>query len=247
MTRNPGQWLRAGLIIGFGLLVGGCAEMRNGALADQMLRSLQGVPGQSLDEATVAKGLKEALRVGTERAVGTTSRVDGFLANELIRITMPKQLDPMAGTLRSLGFDRQVDELEVAMNRAAERAAGEAKTVFWEAISRMSLADAYGILNGGDTAATDYFRARTGDTLRSRFQPIVEQKMAQVGLYQNYNQLAATYNALPFVTQPAVNLSDYVTERGLEGLFATLALEEKKIRENPAARTTELLRKVFSR
>ncbi|BCR04372.1 hypothetical protein DESUT3_14410 [Desulfuromonas versatilis] len=225
----------------------GCAEMSGGPMADQLLASLQGAPGGALDEPTVAAGLKEALRVGSARAVGSTSRLDGFLANELIRIAMPEQLAPMAKTLRTIGLGSQVDQFEVAMNRSAEMAAGEAKAVFWDAIGQMTLADAHGILNGGDTAATEYFRSRTADTLRSRFKPIVAQKMGEVGLYQQYNQLSASYNALPFVTTPAVSIDDYVTGKGLDGLFTVLGQEEQAIRRDPAARTSELLQKVFSR
>ncbi len=227
-------------------LCAGCAELQNGNLAGDILRTMQTSPGIGLDEQTVAAGLKEALQVGSERAVGLTSSPNGFWANELIRIAMPSELEPMAKTLRTIGFDRQVDQFEMGMNRAAEKASGEAKAVFWDAISGMTLTDAMGILNGGETAATDYFKARTSDTLRSRFQPIVQEKMSQVGLYQNYQQLMGAYTALPLVNQPSFDLDGYIADQGLDGLYTMLAQEEQRIRQNPAARTTELLQRVFA-
>jgi len=225
----------------------GCAELQNGMLTDDLLRSVQAPARTTPDEQTVAAGLKEALRVGAERTVAATSKTDGFLANQLIHIALPEQFNQMARTLRKVGLGSQVDALETGMNRAAERAAGEAKGVFWDAITQMTMVDAYHILNGGESAATGYFRERTADRLRSRFHPIVAAKMQEVGLYQLSNQAISSYNALPFVTKPAVDLESYVTEKALDGLFKTLALEEKRIRQDPAARSTELLRRVFGK
>jgi hypothetical protein len=193
----------------------------------------------------VAAGLKEALRLGTERAVAATSRPDGYLANPLIRIAVPAELDSMARALRSIGLGRQVDEFDVAMNRAAEDAATEATGVFWDAISQMTLTDAHGILKGGETAATDYFRDHTEDTLGTRFRPIISEKMADVGLARLYEHLVSSYRTLPFASEPALDLNDYVTDKALDGLFTVLGQEETRIREDPAARSTELLRRVF--
>ncbi len=226
------------------LTLGGCAEL-DPALIESVLGGI--TQDQPLDEATVARGLREALRIGSERAIGRVGRIDGFLANQLIRIHLPEELEKMAGVLRKVGFRRQVDELEVAMNRAAEQAATEALDIFVAAVGDMTIADAFGILRGGDTAATDYLRGRTTETLRGRFEPIITDKMEKVGLYRTYNRLAETYNDLPFTSRPAVDLESYLTERALDGLFTTLAEEETRIREDPVARTTELLRKVFSR
>jgi len=231
------------------ILTAGCAELqKNGLTTDDLFRSMQQVSTRTKpDEQTVAAGLKEALRVGAERTVTATSKTDGFLANQLIHIALPEQYNQMARTLKKVGLGNQVDALETGMNRAAERAAGEAKAVFWDAITQMTLVDAYNILNGGESAATGYFRAHTADRLRSRFHPIVAAKMQEVGLYQLSNQAISSYNALPFVTKPAVDLESYVTEKALDGLFKTLALEEKRIRQDPAARSTELLRRVFGK
>ncbi len=198
-----------------------------------------------LDEQTVAAGLREALRVATDRTVVSTSKLDGFLGNALIRIVMPEQFEVAAKTLRAVGFANQVDELEIGMNRAAERAAGEATEVFLNAITQMTLEDAFSILNGGDNAVTNYFRSRTEESLHERFKPIVTEKMSEIGLYKVYNGLTDYYNKLPLVTTPALDLDEYVTQHALNGLFTVLGQEEKRIRTDPLARTTDLLRRVF--
>ena len=220
------------------LVLSGCAELDPG-LVESVLGGIS--QSQPLDEATVARGLREALRIGSGRAIERVGRLDGFLANELIRVRLPEELEKMADVLRKVGFRRQVDELEVAMNRAAEQAAGEALDIFVTAIRDMTIADAFGILRGGDTAATDYLRGRTTETLRQRFEPILAHKMEKVGLYRTYNRLADTYNDLPFTSRPAVDLESYLTERALYGLFTTLAEEETRIREDPVARTTRVV------
>jgi len=198
-----------------------------------------------LDESTVAAGLKEALRVGTERSAATTSQFDGFYGNALIKIVVPEQYRGVASTMRDVGLGSSIDDFERSMNRAAEKASGEAIEVFWSAITQMSIADAFGILNGGETAATDYFRSRTTASLTARFQPIVQTKMEEVGVYNLYNELFAKYNALPIDKPEAVDIDEYVTARTVSGLFSVLEGEEKRIRDDPAARTTALLRKVF--
>jgi len=199
----------------------------------------------SSGEGSTAAGLKQALEVGTRNAVDRTSRADGYLGNPLIRIDLPDSLQTMARGLRAVGFGAQVDEVEVAMNRAAERAASEAGEVFWQGIRKMTFSDAVGILNGGDTAATEYFDRTTRDTLRARFEPIVASKMNEVGLVRSYDDLTARYAALPFTQKPSLDLRGYVTEEALDGLFAVLGEEERKIRSDPAARVTPLLKEVF--
>lgn len=231
------------LLLGL-LCCGGCAEFD-----PAVFETVLGSPAADapLDEGTVSNGLKEALRIGSGRAIDAVSRPNGFWANELIRIRLPEEAQEMANLLRQVGFARQVDNLEVAMNRAAEQASAEARDVFVDAITGMTIADAFGILRGGDSAATDYLRLRTSDTLRQRFEPIIQNKMEHLGLYRSYNQLADTYNALPLTRRPVVRLDTYLTDRALDGLFTTLADEERKIRQDPIARTTELLRRVFGR
>ncbi len=221
----------------------GCAALQEG-VGGILEGGASGEDG--LGEDDVIAGLREALRIGTENTVGSTSRLDGYLGNELIRIAMPEELEPIASTLRAAGLGAYVDELETGMNRAAELAASEAREVFWDAIMSMSIQDAFGILEGGDTAATEYFRERTWSEIKGRFHPIIEGKMDEIGLSRLYSRFSDAYYSIPLTGTPAlVDLDEYVTDRALDGLFTMLALEERKIREDPAARTTDLLRRVF--
>ena len=199
----------------------------------------------ALDQGTIADGLREALKVGTERAVGKTSTVNGFLSNQLIRIAVPDELEKMTSTLRKIGFSQQVDELETSMNHAAEKASAEATAIFWDAVKGMTIDDARAVLQGGKHSATKLLRERTTPQLTSRIHPIVSQKMDEVGLSRLYGDLSSRYNALPLGQKPAMDMGDYVTGKTLDGVFAMLAKEEEKIRNDPVARTSELLRRVF--
>ena len=232
------------LILGTTLVLvigcGGCAGMK-GADWNDMLGEAP------LDEATVARGLKQALEVGTKRAAGRVGTVDGYLGDALLRIALPEDLQDIAGRLRRAGLGGKVDELEVAMNRAAEQAAGEAVAVFGDAIRGMTIADAWGILEGDDTAATDYFRLHTSDALQRRYRPIIADRLRTVGGYGDYETLVAQIEAMPLLDPPDLDLVGYVTDRALAGLFVTVAREERRIREDPLARTTELLQRVFGR
>ncbi len=190
-------------------------------------------------------GLREALEVATGRAVSRTSQAGGFSANDLIRVRLPDSLQTPARVLRLAGFGSQVDELESGMNLAAERAAAEATPLFVDAVRGLTFADARQIIQGGDTAATEYFRGRTEASLSSRFEPEVQGAMRQVGLYSEYETLLGTYDQLPLTDKPNLDLADYVTNRTIDGLFQILGEEERRIRTDPVARTTELLREVF--
>lgn len=216
----------------------GCAELA----ALQIPLPTLTVP---LDEATVAAGLRQALEVGSGRASQTLARDGGFSENPSLRIPLPGELDDLASTLRSLGFGTQVDRLELQMNRAAEAAVSEAAPVFASAARSMTLSDAFGILQGPPDAATRYFQRQTSAALRSRFQPIVRDGMEEVGLYRAYRDLATQYDRIPFKTTPAPDLEAYITDAALDGLWLELAKEEARIRADPAARSTELLRRVF--
>ncbi|MGH0033679.1 MAG: DUF4197 domain-containing protein [Myxococcota bacterium] len=235
-VRSGWRWLAA---LWLAMSGPGCADFQLADLAAVL------EAGQPLSESTVADGLREALRVGTERAATTLSRPGGFADNPLLRLSLPEELDPMTTALRTIGLGGPVDELEATMNRAAERAAGEAIPVFASAISSMTLTDAMGILEGPPDAATRYFEKRTSAALEERFAPVVRDAMTRVGLYASYRELVSRYEAIPFVKPVAPDLESYVSERTLVGLFDTLADEEEKIREDPAARTTALLRSVF--
>ena len=203
--------------------------------------------GAALSEARIAAGLKEALQIGTQNAVNLTGRVDGYLANEPIKILMPEELRRAERTLRAVGFGQQVDDFIVSMNRAAERAAPAALSIFFDAITAMTFDDARRILSGGDTAAADYFKAKTTEKLSAAFRPTVKQAMNQVGVTRQYKALADFAQSLPFVNVDAVDLDSYVVGKALDGLFHVLGEEERKIRTNPAARVTVLLREVFGK
>ncbi|MEX0732504.1 MAG: DUF4197 domain-containing protein [Aquisalimonadaceae bacterium] len=197
------------------------------------------------NEHTVANGLREALIVGTRRTIERTNRNDGYLADALIRIALPEELRSVSTRLRQVGLGSQVNELEVAMNRAAEQAAGEAASIFVDAIRSMRPADAYALLNGESDAATRYLRERSEPALRASYRPIVRSRMTNVDAYGYYQTIADSWNRLPLVQPLSLNLEDYVTEQALDGLFVILAQEEARIRKDPVARTTDLLRHVF--
>jgi len=198
-----------------------------------------------LSDATTASGLKDALKVATERAVSTTSKSGGFLDNPKIHIPLPGKLESMATGLRAVGMGAQVDELEVAMNHAAEKASGEATPVFVDAIQGMSFQDAAGILKGNDTAATSYFKKKTTAPLTTKFRPIVDDAMKDVGVTKLYESLVSQYASTPFASAPKLDLGSYVTDQALSGLFKVVGDEEKRIRKDPVARSTDLLKQVF--
>jgi len=200
-----------------------------------------------LGDAKIASGLKEALRVGAENAVKLTGKTDGYYRNEAIKILLPKNLRTMEKGLRALGGGAKIDEFELSMNRAAESAAPEARKIFADAILKMTINDARKILNGGDTAATDYFKSKTTGELTIAFRPIVEQSMDKFTVTQQWNALAGQFQSIPFAKSPSLDINQYVVSKALDGLFFMLGQEEKKIRTDPAARVTTLLKEVFTR
>jgi hypothetical protein len=200
-----------------------------------------------LSNDKIISGLKEALEVGTENTVQLTGNVDGYLKNEAIKILLPEKLQSMDKALRMAGFGPQIDEFVVSMNRSAEQAAPLAKPIFKEAVTEMTFEDGKKILNGGDTAATDYFKEKTKGKLAEAFKPKVTQAMDQVGVAAQYKSLVGEYTSLPFVNAEQFDLDNYVVGKSLDGLFHTLAQEEQKIRTNPAARVTDLLKEVFAK
>jgi len=199
-----------------------------------------------LSDGKIASGLMEALRISTSNAVAKTGKPDGFLKNEAIKILLPDKLKTVGRGMRLMGMGAQVDELEVGMNRAAEQAAPKAKAIFLTALKQMTFNDARGILTGDDTAATQYFKRTSSTDLTTAFAPIVHQAMENVGVVKQYNsviQSAPGGSALA----GSFDLDKYVVGKTLDGLFFTLGQEEKKIRKNPAAQTTSLLKEVFGR
>lgn len=201
----------------------------------------------SLSDEKVASGLKEALKIGAGNAVGVAGKTDGYFRNEAIKILMPEKLAAVEKGLRAAGYGPQVDELVLSMNRAAEKAAPAARDIVWDAVKGMSFEDARKILGGGETAATDYFRERTTGKLTEAFRPVVEKTMEEVGVARQYNALTGRAQALPFVKVPSFDLNQYVVGKALDGLFSLVAEEERKIRKDPAARVTGLLKEVFAK
>ncbi len=202
----------------------------------------------SLSNGDIVAGLKEALEVGTTSTVDLTGKVDGYFGNAAIKILLPQQFRTVDQGLRLVGQGQKVDELVLAMNRAAEKAAPGARDIFWSAIKGMSFDDARQILSGGDTAATDYFRAKTSEALTASFRPVVDESMKEVGVVQQYKQLLGAYQSVPFASAlPSFDIEAYVVGKALDGLFTVLGEQEKKIRTDPAAQVTSLLKKVFAK
>lgn len=218
------------------------------AQLDKILKGLTG-PGQQggLSDAKVGEGLKEALKVGTENTVNLTGKTDGYFLNQAIKILMPEKLQSLEKGLRMVGYGPQVDEFVHSMNRAAEQAAPFAKQIFWDAIGEMTFEDARKIFSGNETAATQYFKGKTTGKLTSAFQPVVEKSMNEVGVTKQYNELVGRYQTIPFVKSETFDINHYVVSKALDGLFYVLGEEERKIRTNPAARVTDLLKEVFGR
>jgi hypothetical protein len=201
--------------------------------------------GNGLSSAEIGNGLKEALRVGTGRVVGQLGSLDGFNADPKIHIPLPKNLERARSALQRVGMSGLFDDLELKLNRAAEEATPEAKALFLDAIQKMTLEDAEQIFRGSEDAATRYFQGKMSEPLAVRMQPLVEKSLQQVGAVQSYETAMGQYRSLPFVPDLRADLTRHVIDRGLDGIFYYLAREEAAIRQNPAMRTTELLRKVF--
>ncbi|WP_018871945.1 DUF4197 domain-containing protein [Thioalkalivibrio sp. ALJ16] len=201
--------------------------------------------GGSGEEDRAEEAIREALRIGVERTVERTGREDGYWGNALIRIGLPQEVESVGNTLRRVGFARQVEDLERRMNRAAEQAAREAVPVFVSAIRGMRPDDVYGVLRGPDDAATRYLRGASEATLRERYAPIVREQMERAEIDRVYQPLREAAARIPGLSALDVDLDRHVTDQALDGLFTILADEERRIREDPAARTTQLLREYF--
>jgi len=201
-------------------------------------------PG-GLTNAEAASGLKEALAQGISKGADQASQTDGFYLNKLIRIPFPPDAQRVANTLRTIGLGGQVDKFELALNRGAEDAATSAKPIFLSAIKSLTFSDVWNILTGEKNAATQYLQRTTSTQLSTAFKPIIEQSLSKVGATRYYTDLTTRYNQIPLVTPVQTDLNQYATDRAIGGLFTLIAQEEANIRENPVARTTELLKRVF--
>ena len=214
-----------------------------------LLKNLQkavGIEGE-LSDGKIIEGLKEALSVGTENAVKQVSTADGYYRNPDIKIPLPQSVRKVEPALKMIGFGSQVEAFELSMNRAAEKAAPQAKEIFWEALKQLTFEDARKILNGSNDAATRYFEDKTGAKLETLFKPVIDSAMDQVAVTRNYQALESKVKSIPFATMPGLDLNQYVTDRAISGLFQVLAEEERKIRTDPASRVTDLLKDVFGK
>ena len=198
-----------------------------------------------LPTAEIGAGLKDALRVGTETVVRQLGRNDGYNADPSIHIPLPESLGTVQSTLKNFGMSSLLDDLELRLNRAAEVATPKAKKLFWQAITDMTLEDVRAIYEGADDSATRYFQGKMSRPLAMEMRPIVDQSLAEVGAIQSYDTMMGQYRSLPFVPDVKADLTTYVIEKGMDGLFYYIAREEAAIRQNPVKRTTSLLQKVF--
>lgn len=213
--------------------------------AEQTIDKYTGNSKPALTESEIIQGLKEALSVGTQSAVSISSKTDGFLKNPRLFIPFPPEAQEMKDKLIKYGFSDKVREFETSLNRAAESASKEAASVFMAAIKQMNINDGMRILKGTDTAATDYLRKTTYDSLYNKFLPVVKKSVQAVKVTSYWKPLVSAYNKIPGTKKYNPDLDRYITERAIRGLFILIADEEKNIRKNPAARISDILKKVF--
>jgi hypothetical protein len=229
------------IVFTLGLIVNSEAQILNEAM------KLAEPATQGLTEKDAVSGIKEALVKGTGASVNVVSKLDGYFANPEIRIPFPENARSIESKLRSIGLGNQVDEVVLSINRAAEDAAKQAEPIFVTAIRNMSVSDAIGIVRGKNDAATQYLARTTTPDLRAKFSPVIKASLDKVNATRLWEDLVKTYNQIPFVAKQNPNLTEYVTDKAISGLFTMIAKEELKIRQNPAARTTDILKKVFGK
>lgn len=214
-----------------------CAELQQ--IASQY-------PQAVLSNADIAAGLKEALNNGISKEVTKLTATDGFFRNEAVKILLPDQLKKVDKTLRDVGLSSLADEGLKVLNRAAENAVKEATPIFVDAVTKMTFTDAKNILLGNDTAATSYLQSSTSTALYAKFNPVVQRSLGKVGADKVWSQIITKYNSLPLTTDVNPDLNDYVTNKAMEGVFKMIAVEEKQIRTDLSARTSDLLKRVFA-
>ena len=212
----------------------------------KLLKSVGGGQTQTgLSGSEIGAGLKDALRVGSENVIGQLGRIDGFNTDPAVHIPLPKQLETVKSALSKVGMSDMLQDLELRLNRAAEVATPKAKELFGQAIIDMSFDDVKKIYDGPKDAATQYFKGKMSPELSKEMRPVVTDSLAKVGAVQSYNNVMKKYRSLPFVPEVKANLTEYVVEKGIDGIFYYMAKEEVAIRQNPAKRTTDLLKRVF--
>lgn len=216
-----------------------------GGIFDKIFKTFESSAQTMSDNDSIVSALKEAISIGANNAVASVSKVDGFFGNEAIKIPLPEKVEMLADGLRKIGYEEKVDDFVLSMNRAAEKAAPKARSLFIDAVKEISFDDAKGILKGSDTAATEYFKNKTGVKLYEIFEPIISSQMSEVGVTRYYQDMTSKLKSLPFMNLEALDLDHYVTNKALDGLFFMIGEEEKKIRTDPKARVTQLLKEVF--
>ncbi|MEO5977454.1 MAG: DUF4197 domain-containing protein [Chryseolinea sp.] len=204
------------------------------------------VTGQSLSTEEIASGLKEALINGTSKGTDLVSKLDGYYKNPEIKIPFPQEVKNVESRLRQIGLGSEVDKFVESLNRGAEDAAKEANPIFISAIKQMSIQDAYSILKGNNDAATQYLNKTTSPLLKDKFLPVIKASLEKVNATKYYSDLVTAYNKIPLIQKVNPELDQYATDRAIQGLFVMIAKEEKNIRENPLARTSDILKKVFN-
>jgi len=217
---------------------------RSQVLKDVLNKVTKSTQGSNLSNDDIVSGLKEALRVGTDSSTKKLSKMDGFFKDAAVKILMPEEAKKVERTLRNFGMGSLVDKAILSMNRAAEDAASGVGTIFWDAIRQMSITDGLKILRGGDYAATDYLKSMTTKQLTEKFRPVIETSLAKTEATKYWKDLFTAYNRFS-KDQVNTDLTAYVTERALAGLFLQIGQQEQKIRKDPAAQVTDILKKVF--
>ena len=225
------------------IILGGCTSAQLSQALNDANKAMESPA--PLTTAEVGEGLKEALIKGISTGSDNVSRVDGYFGNPEIKIPFPPDVKKVEDKLRQLGLGKQVDEFVLTLNRGAEDAAKEAKPIFINAIQQMTIDDAWGILKGQPDAATQYLRRTTSPQLREKFKPVIQNSLDKVSATKYYGDLVNTYNKIPFIQKVNPDLNEYATDLAMQGLFTMIAREEKDIRQDPIARTTELLKRVF--
>ena len=221
----------------FGLF--GCAEMQQ--VMDQLPQGTTGI-----SQFEIGNGLKEALNNGITKQVSKLTATDGFFKNQAVKILLPEELQVVDKKLRQIGLSSLADEGLKVLNRAAEDAVKEATPIFVDAITSMSIMDAKNIVMGHDSSATQYLQSNTSQALYNKFYPVVKNSFSKVGADDIWKKIFTTYNAIPFIQKINPDLNDYVTNQALSGVFKMITVEEKEIRTNFNARTTDLLKRVFA-
>lgn len=225
------------------LFIAACSTVQLNQVMSTANKTLTGEA--PLTTADVAQGLKEALINGISKGSDRASQTDGYFKNEAIKILFPPDVKKVETRLRQMGMGSEVDKFVMTLNRGAEEAAKEAKPIFIAAIRSMTIEDAWGILKGDQDAATQYLKRTTSAQLKGKFRPVIQASLDKVSATKYYGDLVNTYNKIPLVEKVNPDLNDYATEKAIDGLFVMVANEEREIRSNPVARTTDLLKRVF--